>query len=117
MLHGLYYHHEVRDFGQVPRAESQRPKQEELKLGTGLIDQMSSNEFDPGKSHDDYRLRAQAMINEKVKGHEITAPAQPARKPGPIIDLLEALKRSISKAPAKAKAVSVKRARKKASAG
>jgi hypothetical protein len=32
------------------------------------------------------------MIDEKVKGREITAAPQPVAKPGPVIDLMEALR-------------------------
>ena len=91
----MYFDDEVRDFDEVPRAESQRVKQEELRLGAGLIDQMTNDEFDPDKYHDEYRERALELLEQKRKRHEITAPAEPAHKPAPVIDLMEALKRSI----------------------
>jgi non-homologous end joining protein Ku len=56
----------------------------------------------------DYRLRVLAMIDEKFKGHEITA----APKPGPVIDLMEALKQSMKKVPEKKTASSRKTQRK-----
>jgi DNA end-binding protein Ku len=95
LLHGMYFADEVKNFAEVPRAESQRVKQEELKLGAGLIDQMTNDEFDPGKYRDEYRERALELLDEKRKGHEITVPAEPAHKPAAVIDLMEALKRSI----------------------
>jgi DNA end-binding protein Ku len=100
----MFYKNEVRNFNEIPRGDSQRLKQEELNLGAGLIDRMSNETFEPEKYRDEYRLRVQAMLDEKVKGHEITAAPEAPRKPGPVIDLMEALKRSLSKEGASAKA-------------
>jgi DNA end-binding protein Ku len=113
LLHGMYFADEVKNFAEVPRAESQRVKQEELKLGAGLIDQMTNDEFDPDKYHDEYRERALELLDEKRKGHEITAPAGPAHKPAAVIDLMEALKRSIGTG---ARAPATKAARERAPA-
>jgi DNA end-binding protein Ku len=96
LMHALYYASEVRDFGEIPRGESQKVKPEELKLGTGLLGQMSNDNFEPEKYRDEYRLRVKAMLDEKVQGHEITAAVEPSKPAAPVIDLVEALKRSIS---------------------
>jgi DNA end-binding protein Ku len=95
LLHGMYFADEVREFGEVPRAESQRIKEDELKLGAGLIDQMTNEEFQPDKYHDEYRERVLELLDEKRKGKEITVAPEPAHKPAPVIDLMEALNRSI----------------------
>ena len=70
------------DVTQVPRAESARVTPDELKLAQGLHDRMSDGVFEPEKYQDDYRLRVLAMIDDKVKGREITAAPQPAAKTG-----------------------------------
>jgi hypothetical protein len=57
--------------------------------------------YSAGYDKDEYRLRVLAMIDEKVKGHEITAAPQPAAKPGPVIDLMEASRQSMKKVPDK----------------
>jgi non-homologous end joining protein Ku len=54
---------------------------DELKLPHGILERMSDGAFEPDKYQDDYRLRVLAMIDEKFKGHEITA----APKPGPVL--------------------------------
>jgi DNA end-binding protein Ku len=74
---------------------------------------MSAGAFEPEKYQDEYRLRVLAMIDEKVKGREITATPQPVAKPGPVIDLMEALRQSMKKVPEK-KAAGTRKARKKA---
>jgi DNA end-binding protein Ku len=109
VLHGIYYQNEIRDVTQIPRAESQRITQDELKLAQGLIDRLSDGAFEP-----EYRLRVLAMIDEKVKGHEITAAPQPVAKPEPVIDLMEALRQSMKKVPEKKVAGAPRKARKKA---
>jgi DNA end-binding protein Ku len=115
VLHGMYYKNEVRDFGEVPKGDSQRVTQEELNLGEGLLERMSSEKFEPEQYQDEYRLRVLAMIDEKVNGHEITARPQPARQSGPVIDLMEALKQSMRKVPEKkAAAGAARKTRKKA---
>jgi DNA end-binding protein Ku len=114
VLHGMYYQNEIRDVNQVPRAESERVTQDELKLAQGLLDRMSDGGFEPKNYRDEYRLKVLAMIDEKVKGHEITAPPQPTVKPGPVTDLMEALRQSMKKVPEKKAAVPPRKARKKA---
>ena len=95
ILHGMYYANEMRDFKEVPRAQSERVKQLDLDLGAGLVDRMANDKFEPTKYRDEYRLRVEAMLNEKVKGHKITAAAEAPHKSVAVIDLMEALKRSI----------------------
>jgi non-homologous end joining protein Ku len=56
------------------------------------------------------------MIDEKVKGHEVTAAPKTAAKAGPVIDLMEALRQSMKKVLEK-KASAPRKTRKKASKG
>jgi DNA end-binding protein Ku len=86
---------------------------DELQLAQGLIDQMSNGGFEPEKYEDEYRLRVLAMIDEKLKGREVTTALQPAHKPAPVIDLMEALKQSMRKVP-KRKVAGTRKTRKKA---
>ena len=62
---------------------------------------MSAPEFEPEKYHDEYRERVLAMIDQKVKGQEITvAPPAPERR-GKVVDIFSALKQSLEQAAAK----------------
>jgi non-homologous end joining protein Ku len=54
------------------------------------------------------------MIDDKVKGREITAAPQPVGKPGPVINLMEALRQSMKKIPEKKAATTPRKTRKKA---
>jgi non-homologous end joining protein Ku len=60
----MFFKNEVKDIGQIPRAESEQVTQDEVKLATGLIDQMSNGGFEPEKYEDEYRLRVLATVDE-----------------------------------------------------
>ena len=95
----------------------------ELQLAIQIIEQRVSDSFHPEKYEDEYRVKAHALIQQKIEGQDIAvAPEeQPAAK---IIDLMEALRASVgdrkgaaapaAKAP---KAPRKSRPRKRAAAG
>jgi DNA end-binding protein Ku len=103
VLHTMYYADEVRDFKQVPKAEDVKISEKELELGVGLVERLTADEFKPENYKDEYRIRVLRMIGEKSKGKEIVIGAAPAPKHGQVIDIVEALKRSMERAPAKKK--------------
>jgi DNA end-binding protein Ku len=78
------------------------PETEMLELAERLIEQKSTT-FDPGKYEDRYEVALMAMIKEKLKGHKPIIAAAPER--GNVINLMDALKASLSqsKPPAKSK--------------
>ena len=91
-------------------------KEAELKLARQLIEQQSSNKFDPTEYKDDVSARVQAAIQKKVEGQEITVSEAPEGG-AQIIDLMEALRASLEKkggAPAKAASKAATPARKPA---
>ena len=92
VMQTLLYADEVRPFSEVP-LESGEVKPQELALAQQIIDQISSEEFQPQKYEDDVRKRIEAQIQRKVEGQEIQA--EPERPPTQIIDLMEALKASL----------------------
>lgn len=81
----------------------------ELQLALQLIDQISTEGYDPKDFEDEERKRVLAAIDEKIAGRQIVvheeeaAPAAGAQ----VIDLMEALRASLgAKSPAKAKKAS-----------
>ena len=98
-----YYGNEVRDFKQVPKGENVKISETELELGVGLIERLTSEEFKPENYKDEYRIRVLGMLDEKSKGKEIVIDKAPAPKHGQVIDIMEALKRSMERVPAKKK--------------
>jgi DNA end-binding protein Ku len=72
----------------------------ELKLAQQLIEQQSAEKFDPAAYKDEVRERIEAAVQKKVEGQEITlaeAPEQGAQ----VIDLMDALRASLEKKPAR----------------
>jgi DNA end-binding protein Ku len=86
-------------FGNIPVGN---PDPEMLQLAEKLIEQKET-EFDPKKYEDRYEVALMHMIREKLKGHKPIIAAAPER--GNVINLMDALKASLSqsKPPAKSK--------------
>ena len=99
VMQTLLYSDEVRPFSEVPIGDA-TVREGELNLAKQLVDQIASETFNPNEYEDDVRKRIQADIDRKVQGQDIAAPA-PTAEPARVIDLMEALKASLS---AKAKA-------------
>jgi DNA end-binding protein Ku len=93
IMQQLRYADEVRDFAEVPIGQAE-VKEPELKLAVQLVDQIANDTFRPAEYEDEVRKRTRALIEQKVAGQEITAPAPEAPK-AQIIDLMEALKASL----------------------
>src|SRR5439155_1607910 len=70
-------------------------KEPELQLAQQIIQQITTDEFKPEKYEDDVRKRIQEQIERKVQGQEIQI-EQPAAPQTQIIDLMEALKASLT---------------------
>jgi DNA end-binding protein Ku len=93
VMQTLLYADEVRSFTEVP-LEAGEVKEPELKLAEQIIDQISTESFEPAKFKDDVRDRIHEQIQRKVEGQEIQA--EPEKPPTQIIDLMEALKASLA---------------------
>ncbi|PYT35358.1 MAG: Ku protein [Acidobacteria bacterium] len=103
VMQQLLYAGEVRSIQEIdiPKGEV---KDAELKLAQQLIEQQSSDAFDPAPYVDDVRARIEAAVQKKVEGQEITM-AEAPEGGAQVIDLMEALRASLErKAPAKARA-------------
>lgn len=96
-MHALYLASEVRSAADIGKGEGPAPRPEEIDLAMKLIEHLASERFDPSKYRDTYRERVDAAIQEKVTGQEVAA--VPAAEPqAQIIDIMEALKKSLGKA-------------------
>ncbi|MGH9298008.1 MAG: Ku protein [Acidimicrobiales bacterium] len=96
-LETMFFADEIRD----PRKELDTlpdlspPKERELSTAISLIESMST-EWEPEKYHDRYRARVEDLIEKKTKGEEIVTGRQPQRDDN-VVDLMEALSRSVDK--------------------
>jgi DNA end-binding protein Ku len=71
-------------------------KDPELALARQVIESLSGD-FDAADLQSDYRRDLRALLEAKVAGEEVTAPPAPADE-APVIDLMEALRRSVEEA-------------------
>lgn len=96
ILQQLRYADEIRPFSEIPVAPAEI-KEPELRLAMQLIEQIAGDKFQPDQYEDTVRQSTRDLIEKKVQGEEITAAPQEAPK-AQIIDLMEALKASLSTA-------------------
>jgi DNA end-binding protein Ku len=68
----------------------------ELALAQQVIESLSG-EFDPSELQSDYRRDLRALLEAKLAGEEIAAAPEPAEE-APVVDLMEALRRSVEEA-------------------
>jgi DNA end-binding protein Ku len=99
VMQQLLYAAEVRSIKEIdiPKTEV---KDAELKLAQQLIEQQASDAFDPAAYKDEVRSRIETAIQKKVEGQEITM-AEAPEPGGQVIDLMEALRASLEKKPAR----------------
>ena len=93
MLHTMYYQDEVRrleDF-KPPRVEV---KDAEVKVAQQLIGALEAK-FDISEFHDTFEENLRKLVKAHLEGKEVTAVEKP-KKPAPVVDLMAALKQSLS---------------------
>jgi DNA end-binding protein Ku len=98
LLHTMFYPEEVREVPEFRRDESVSVKPQEVALAEKLVEGLAAD-FDPSKYHDEYQGRLTQMIEAKRDGQrvETTAP----KKRAPVIDLMQALQKSLGELPKK----------------
>jgi DNA end-binding protein Ku len=105
VLHTMYYADEVRDFSAVEK-EDAPVKDKEIKLAEMLIDELTEKKFNPLQYKDQYRERLLDRIKDKSKGKAIVSEEKEEEdKGGEVIDIMEALRRSLEGGRASAKRV------------
>lgn len=98
VLHYVYYANEVRAFDEIDTGAASNFSPVESELADKLIDQLTTKKFHPDSYRDTYNDRLREAIEQKVAGQQIhVSHQQPTAQ---IIDLFEALKRSLEVTPA-----------------
>jgi len=96
VMHQLYHSDEIREVAEVPAA-SRPANPAELKLARQLVEQITSTRFQPERYEDEVRARVKKLIQQKVKGKDISAAAPAPARGGKVMDLMEALKASLER--------------------
>lgn len=110
VLHTMYYADEVRDFSAVEKEGDAQVQDKEIKLAEMLIDELSVPAFDPLRYKDEYRERLMDRITEKSKGKTIVSETPEQEAPGEVVDIMEALRRSLEGGRAPARRAPAKKA-------
>jgi DNA end-binding protein Ku len=94
ILHTLYYADELHAANKAGTPKT-RPGSQELELAKNLVRKMVAP-FKPATFRDSYRENIGRLIEQKKKGQKIEATKTPPK--APVMDLMEALKRSLKSA-------------------
>jgi DNA end-binding protein Ku len=92
LSHTMYYQDEIRQVDEF-RTDTSLVKEKELAMAKMLISSLEAD-FEPQKYHDTYRNNLQKMIEDKIEGKKVVA--TPETHVAPVIDIMEALKRSLA---------------------
>src|SRR5579871_1770954 len=104
-LHTMFYSSEIRA-AETISTDQVEVKDQEKKLAHQLIESLAAP-FEAQKYRDEYQENVKAMIAAKLKGQQVTEVRQPHL--APVIDLMEALKKSIAEKQAPAAAAAPKK--------
>ena len=92
LLHTMYFTNEIRQVDEF-RTDLDLVKEKELALATTLIEALAAK-FEPEKYKDSYRENLMAMIQTKIQGQKVVEAPEPHI--APVIDIMQALKKSLA---------------------
>jgi DNA end-binding protein Ku len=100
VLHTMYYVDELHKANAIRGKTKAQFSAKEMTMAKKLIDELAAP-FRPQEFEDQYRKNAERLIAEKQKGGKVTTIKQP--KPAPVVDIVEALQRSLQQTAKQAK--------------
>ncbi len=93
VLHTMYFVDELHKKNAAGRGDKKKFDSKEMDLAKKLIDALASP-FKPEQYEDEYRKNVAKMIEQKSKGQKVTAVKAP--KVAPVVDILQALQKSLA---------------------
>ena len=95
LAHTMYYPAEVRA-DQEFKANAHAVSDKELELAKTLVRSLEAP-FKPEKYHDTYREKLEAILKDKAKGKHVKVEAgEPRPKPAKVVDIADALRKSLA---------------------
>jgi DNA end-binding protein Ku len=95
VMHQLRYLDEIRPMDEIGKLESlQKVDSKELALGKTLVENLTTEKFDPGQYSDTYAKELEKLIEAKSKGQKVVSKKE-EEEPEETTDILEALKASL----------------------
>src|ERR671916_745556 len=96
-LETLFVAEDVRSQAEIEEAVAEADvKDAELELARQVIDSLAGD-FDAAELESEYRADLRSMLESKLAGEEVKRP-EPVAEETPVIDLMEALRQSVSEA-------------------
>jgi DNA end-binding protein Ku len=94
-LETMLFPDEIVDVNDIPKISerSVRVSEQELKMARQLVESLSTS-FDPSRYKDEYRNRVLNYLKKKAKGKTVQI-EEPEEEAPAVVDLMEALKRSV----------------------
>ena len=93
----MLYADEVVSQGDLEGLPDARPGERELKMAEQLIGSLDAK-FDIARYKDDYREQVTALLKQKAEGEEIASADAPEEARGKVVNLMDALKKSLEAA-------------------
>ncbi len=93
-LHTMYYADDIREVEGYGGQTDVEVKPQEIELAQKLVDSLAAS-FEPQKYHDEYQAKLRQMVEAKQQGEEVTT-EEPVRL-APVIDMMEALQKSLER--------------------
>jgi DNA end-binding protein Ku len=90
--HTMFFQDEIRQVDEF-RTDTSLVKDKELGMAKMLISSLEAD-FEPQKYHDEYRANLQKLIEDKIEGRKVVE--IPTERVAPVIDIMEALKKSLA---------------------
>jgi DNA end-binding protein Ku len=94
VLHTMYYADEVRDFSAID-TEDASVREKEVALAEMLINELTEKKFNPLQFKDEYRERLLDRIKAKSHGKAIVSEEKEEDRGAEVVDIMEALRRSL----------------------
>jgi DNA end-binding protein Ku len=92
LSHTMFYQDEIRQVEEF-RTDTTLVKEKQLEMAKMLISSLEAD-FEPRKYRDEYRENLRIMIEAKIAGRSVVE--TPAAHVAPVIDIMEALKKSLA---------------------
>src|SRR5262245_26007547 len=97
ILHTMFYPEEIVAEDRVAGVPAARVSEGESEMARELVDRMSGT-FEPERYTDEYTAKLRETIETKIAGEEtVQAPLLPAAEGGRVVDLMDALRRSLAR--------------------
>lgn len=92
-VHTMYYSNEIASVAEYGKNGDAKLHPQEVKLAEQLVQSLAAD-FNPKEYRDEFQERLNALIEAKLKGRSIAASPEPKR--APVIDIMQALKKSLA---------------------